>query len=567
MKYTRLGDLLVDAGYITDEQLNHALTVQKEKHQRLGETLVSEGIITERNLIDALTMQLGIDFIDLTETSIDPEMTRLVSKNLAKRFSVVPVRVRGDELYLAMVDPLNFIAIEEIRAASRKRIVPMIATQSAMDHAISVLYGTEGARRAIREMQNLSDISVRSSDSVVASELADEESDAAPSVRLVDNIIERAISERASDIHIEPHEDNVVVRNRVDGVLHRVFDIPKDLQASVISRVKVMCGMDVTERRVPQDGRAIVRVKMAEVDLRVSTLPTVKGEKIVIRLLDRSQRLNTAEELGFSGVNLELFNKLLEGRQGLILMAGPTGSGKSSTQFAMIEALNTDEVNITTLEDPVEFNLEGVNQVQVDDRTGTSFASGLRSILRQDPDIVMVGEIRDGETANIALRAAVTGHMVLSTLHTNDAVSTIDRLLDIGVEPFMLSTALRGVLSQRLMRRICPHCRKEYDPSDEELEDLGYNPRAARAQGIKLYRGEGCPECFNSGYRGRTVVAEVLMVDRKVAQCIHTGADRAELMDAIRNAGFEPLIQNARELVLNGVTTVEELVRVAYDAE
>ena len=564
MKYTRLGDLLVDAGYITDEQLNHALTVQKEKHQRLGETLVSEGIITERNLIDALTMQLGIDFIDLTETSIDPEMTRLVSKNLAKRFSVVPVRVRGDELYLAMVDPLNFIAIEEIRAASRKRIVPMIATQSAMDHAISVLYGTEGARRAIREMQNLSDISVRSSDSVVASELADEESDAAPSVRLVDNIIERAISERASDIHIEPHEDNVVVRNRVDGVLHRVFDIPKDLQASVISRVKVMCGMDVTERRVPQDGRAIVRVKMAEVDLRVSTLPTVKGEKIVIRLLDRSQRLNTAEELGFSGVNLELFNKLLEGRQGLILMAGPTGSGKSSTQFAMIEALNTDEVNITTLEDPVEFNLEGVNQVQVDDRTGTSFASGLRSILRQDPDIVSVGEIRDSETAVIALRAAITGHLVLSTVHTPDAISAALRLENMGVEPFMLSTALKGVIAQRLVRRICPHCATEHEATWDELELLGIRPGSAEAKGVRLRHGAGCPECFGTGYRGRIVVPEVLVVTNEMRRAIAEGAGIEELRRLADAAGFQTMAQAGRELVLTGVTSAEELKRGIY---
>ncbi len=567
MKYARLGDLLVDAGYITAEQLDSALSVQKEKHQRLGETLVSEGIITERNLIDALTMQLGIDFIDLTNTEIDPEMTRLVSKNLAKRYSVVPVRVRGDELYLAMVDPLNFIAIEEVRAASRKRVVPMIATQSAMNHAISILYGTEGARRAIREMQNLSDIATRTTDSVVASELADDESGAAPSVRLVDSIIERGISERASDIHIEPYEDNVIVRNRVDGVLHRVFEIPKDLQSSVISRVKVMCGMDVTERRVPQDGRAIVRVKMAEVDLRVSTLPTVKGEKIVIRLLDRSQRLNTAEELGFSGRNLELYNELLEGHQGLILMAGPTGSGKSSTQFAMIERLNTEEVNITTLEDPVEFNLEGVNQVQVDERTGTSFAGGLRSILRQDPDIVSVGEIRDQETAVIALRAAITGHLVLSTVHTPDAISAALRLETMGIEPFLLSTAIKGVIAQRLVRRVCPHCAEDHEATWEELELLGLDPSAASSKGVVLRKGRGCPECFGSGYRGRIVVPEVLVITQEMREVIAHGGGAEQLRRLAGEAGFVTMLETGRELVLSGITSAEELSRCLYTTD
>jgi type IV pilus assembly protein PilB len=562
MKYTRLGDLLVDSGLIDNDQLKDALAAQKKTRQRLGETLISEGIITERQLINALTMQLGIDFIDLTTADILPEMTQLVSKNLAKKYSVVPVKTKGDELYLAMADPLNFIATEEIKSASKKRIVPMIATQSAIDHAISALYGTEGAKRAIREMQQENER--ETAYTVGATAQIDEAGQAAPSIRLVDSIIERGISDRASDIHIEPQEGEMLVRMRVDGMLHNVLTIPKELQQSVTSRIKIMCNMDVTERRVPQDGRAIVSVRMKEADLRASTLPTVHGEKIVLRILDRSNQQNTAEELGFYGTNLERYNRLLTNRQGVILLVGPTGSGKSSTMFTMIQKLNTEEVNIVTLEDPVEYNIEGVNQVQVNEKTGTSFAGGLRSILRQDPDIIGVGEIRDAETADIAMRAAVTGHLVVSTVHTSDAVSTLDRLDDIGVEPYMMASALKGVISQRLVRRICPHCREAYMPTPEELEGLGMDPAALD---VEFYRGAGCSECFGSGYKGRTVVAEVLMIDKAMRQAIHEQRSREDLMVAVRASGFQPIIQNCRELVLNGITTAEEAFRTIFTTD
>jgi type IV pilus assembly protein PilB len=567
MKYTRLGDLLIDAGVINQEQLEQALKAQKQKKQRLGETLISEGIITERQLVNALTMQLGVDFVDLTSIEIDPEMARYIPKNLAKRYDIVPVRVRGDELYMAMSDPLNFIATEEAKAASKRRIVPMIATKSAVEHAISVLYGTEGAKRAIREMQKDVASSAKEGDytvNVEATQLSDDEPGAAPSIRLVDSIIERGITGHASDIHIEPQEHEVLVRMRVDGILHNEFDIPKELQQSLTSRIKIMCNMDVTERRVPQDGRAIVHVRMKEADLRVSTLPTVHGEKIVLRILDRDAQQDTPEKLGFYGHNLERYNKLLENRQGLVLLVGPTGSGKTSTLFTMIQRLNTEAVNIVTLEDPVEYNIEGVNQVQVNEKTGTTFASGLRSILRQDPDIVSVGEIRDSETAEIALRAAITGHLVLSTIHTSDAISALDRLVDIGVEPYMISTALRGVISQRLVRRICPHCKESYAPDPEELEAIGLDPKA---KDVTFYRGAGCPECFGSGYRGRTVVAEVLVIDRAVSKLIHEEAPRSELLRAVSATGFQPIDVNCRDLVLNGTTTVDEVLRTVYTTD
>ena len=567
MKYTRLGDLLVNAGVITDEQLGDMLKRQKETGKRLGETLIDEGIITERQLINALTEQLGVDFIDLTELELDPELVNLVPRGLAKKYSVVPVRVRGDELSLAMADPLNFIATEEVGAASRKRIIPMIATQSAVDHAISDLYGTEGAKRAIREMQRETAEGGQQFviGGVQTAELADDTGSQAPSIRLVNNIIERGITERASDIHIEPQDDCVRVRNRVDGMLREVFTVPKELQSSLISRIKVMCGMDVTERRIPQDGRAIVRVRMHEVDLRISTLPTVNGEKVVLRLLSRENNLETPEDLGFYGHNLELYNELISSNQGIVLLSGPTGSGKSSTLFTMIQRLNTEAVNIVTLEDPVEYNIVGVNQVQVNDKAGTTFASGLRSILRQDPDIISVGEIRDAETADIALRAAVTGHLVLSTVHTNDAVSAIDRLDDIGVAPYMVASALRGVIAQRLVRRICPHCKEAYTPSKEELELLGLDN--ASSQRVQFYRGTGCSECFGSGYRGRTVVAEVLRVDSRLRTAINGRASREALMAAVRASGFVPIVDNIRELVLQGITSSEEAQRCVYVTE
>ena len=557
MKYTRLGDLLVDAGVISQDQLDIALAQQKESKKRLGEQLIDSGAITERQLIGALTRQLGIEFIDLTTVDIAPEMTQLVSKNIAKKYSVVPVQTLGDELYLAMGDPLNFIATEEVKAASRKRVVPMIATSAAMEHAIAALYGTEGAKRAIREMQQESEEDAAYATATQVARVEDPQ--AAPSIRLVDTIIERGIADRVSDIHIEPREEDMRVRMRIDGMLHDDLAIPKELQQSVTARIKIMCGMDVTERRVPQDGRTLMQVKGKEIDIRASTLPTVHGEKIMLRLLDREAQESTPEGLGFSGTNLEKFNALLGNAAGVILLVGPTGSGKSSTMFSMLNQLNTEEVNIVTLEDPVEYKIDGVNQVQVNEKTGMTFASGLRSILRQDPDIIAVGEIRDSETADIAMRAAVTGHLVLSTVHTSDALSTIDRLDDLGVAPYMVSTALNGVISQRLLRRVCPHCKQAYTPTAEELAMLEMTEEEAKD--LQFYRGTGCAECFGSGYRGRIAAAEILVVDDKIKSAIHERSSRDAMLAAVEESGFVPILDNCRDLVLAGITTVDEAYR------
>ncbi len=557
MAYLRLGDILISSGAITEEQLQHALEVQKTTHERLGSVLVNEGIIDEQRLIETLEMQLGIDFVDLSKVRIPIELAQLVPRNIAKRHGIVPVKLSEDELTIAMSDPLNFVALEEVKAATRKRIMPMIATPTAVSKAISTLYGNEGAARAIEEMKY--DTSVRDLGSVTPKpEEVAEDVQSAPTVRLVNSIIERASIERASDIHLEPRSDEMVVRMRIDGSLRTVLTVPSDLKRAVISRLKIMGGMDISESRLPQDGRANVYVKGHSIDLRLSTLPTMYGEKVVIRLLDKSTQLLDARAIGLEGENLARYNKLLQNAHGMVLIVGPTGSGKSSTMYTMIRSLNSDAVNLVTLEDPIEYDIDGVNQVQINEKTGMTFAEGLKSILRQDPDIIAVGEIRDAETAEIAVRAAITGHLVLSTVHTSDSVSALDRLIDIGVEPYLLADALNGVISQRLVKRICPHCKEKYEPTPEEKHRLGCDD----LKNIYFYRGKGCSQCYHTGYYGRTAVFEILLMDDKFKKAVSEGRHKAELMECVTKGTFSSLADGCRRLVLDGVTTAEEAMSV-----
>ena len=561
MAHMRLGELLIAAGTITQEELEKGLALQKGSKQRLGAVLISNGIITEEELIEALQMQLGIEFIDLTKVNIPIELAQVLPKNIAKQYQVVPVRIVKDECYLAMSDPLNFYAIEEVRKAVRKKVVPMVATAAAVERAIMVLYGNEGAAKAIEEMRREVGSNQEVQDaSFAANQIGDDAVNNAPTIRLVNSIIERAITERSSDIHIEPHESVLQVRMRVDGMMRDILTVPKNLQNSVISRIKIMSGLDIAERRIPQDGRFNVRMRDKEIDLRVSTLPTVYGEKIVARLLDKTGGKLTKDMIGLVGEDLRKYEKMIRCRNGVILIVGPTGSGKSTTLYTIVGDLNTREVNLVTLEDPVEYNIEGVNQVPINEKTGMTFASGLRAILRQDPDIIGVGEIRDGETAEIAMRSAITGHVVLSTLHTNDAVGVIDRLGDIGVEPYLTASALKGVISQRLVRRICPNCREAYTPTDEELEDLGIE----REPGLKFYRGKGCPRCFDTGYRGRIAVFEILTINRKIRRLIADSAGREAIEKELfgPDGDFVTLRENAIRLVKEGTTSCAEVVRV-----
>jgi len=565
--YLRLGDLLVSAGLITEEQLQEGLALQKGSGKRLGTVLQENGIITESELIEALQMQLGIEFIDLSKVNIPTELVQMVPKNIAKQYQVVPVRASRDKIYLAMSDPLNFYAREEVRKVSRREVVPMVAMSGAVERAIMVLYGNEGAAKAIEEMKREAAISGEATAAVdnafASNQVGEDSASQAPAIRLVNSIIERAVTERASDIHMEPRETEFSVRMRIDGLLRDILTVPRELQAAVISRVKVMSGLDITERRVPQDGRFNVKVRDKDIDLRVSTLPTVYGEKIVARLLDKSGMRLNRDNIGLTGEDMEKYERLIKIKNGVILVVGPTGSGKSTTMYTMIGDLNQRDVNLVTLEDPVEYNIDGVNQVQINEKIGMTFASGLRAILRQDPDVIAVGEIRDGETAEIAMRSAITGHVVLSTIHTSDALGTIERLTDMGVEPYLVASALKGVFSQRLVRRICPNCREAYEPTEEQQRELGLEPKFGRT----FYRGKGCPECFDTGYRGRTAVFEIFPLTIKVRRMIASHASREEIETVLKDpaSNFVSLRENAIKLVEAGQTTDAEVLRVIYE--
>ena len=560
--YMRLGDLLISAGVIRPEQLNDALAIQKKTRERLGDVLINNGIITEQQLIEALQMQLGVDFVDLTAVSIPLELARFVPRSIAKKYCVVPVKLQKDELYVAMSDPLNFEAQEEVKSASHKQVVPMIATRRAVEQAIATLYGNEGTARAIEEMKREAGSNQADIVPVQMSKAVDNGAAEAPTIRFVNSVIERAITERASDIHLEPQEGEMVVRMRIDGVLRRIFTVPANLQATVIARLKIMGGMNIAERKIPQDGRAMVTAKDKEIDLRISSIPTIYGEKIVLRLLDKSSGHINRKTIGLEGEDEKKYDRLLKNSSGVILIVGPSGSGKSTTMCAMIQELCNEQTNIMTLEDPVEYNIPGANQCQINEKTGMTFAAGLRSILRQDPDVISVGEIRDGETASIAVRAAITGHLVISTLHTNDAVSTISRLVDIGVEPYMISSALRGVVSQRLVRKICPQCRKAYTPTEEEKRMVGI----AENEDVTFYKGEGCQECGRTGYRGRRGVFEILTLDAALRREVANNASSEELTKTALENGFVTMKDNCRRLVLEGVTTVAEAAKAINSA-
>lgn len=559
MKYKRLGEMLVDEGVITEEQLTIALAGQKGSGKRLGTYLIDEKYITEEQLISILSRQLGIDFIDLNNVTIDPSLMNLVPNNIAKQNRVVPVKVERDTLYVAMEDPMNFPALEQVRNISHKKVVPLIAYSSSITRALTVLYDNEGAARAMEAMREERGTPVQQ-ETVVE----DTETETAPTVKLVNSIIERGIIEKASDIHIEPRENDMIVRIRVDGRLNEILKIPKELQPAVISRFKVMANMNIAERRIPQDGRAIVKRQGGDnIDLRLNSLPTIYGEKIVIRILMREKGILNPKGIGITDDDIPKFRRLMKNTSGVVLIVGPTGSGKTSTLYTMINALKSDTVNMISLEDPVEFQIDGVTQVAINEKVGLTFASALRACLRQDPDIICIGEIRDGETAEIAMRAAMTGHFVLSTIHTEDACSAIDRLKDMGVEPYLVAGSVRGIISQRLVRRICQNCREEVRPDPMLIDYSGIkNPETKH-----FYHGRGCHQCFESGYRGRIGVFEILAMTAKLRDIVASGATGTELRRQISADDFTPMIVNGRKLVEQGITTVDEIVRTIVTLE
>lgn len=555
MKNKKLGEMLIDAGILQPEELDRALQDQKTSGKRLGQVLIDNHYITEEDLVTTLKNQLGIGFEDLNTTKFDPSVAKLVPKAVAVKNRVVPVRMDHDKLVLAMEDPMNFNATEEVRKITRRRIIPVIAYSTAITRALTALYENEGANLAIQEMQEERNVTLGE----IAQQAEANDADLnAPTVKLVNSILERGVGDRASDIHIEPRASQMVVRIRVDGQMREILTIPKDLQNAVISRLKVMSDMNITEHRIPQDGRAVYRSSNGEkVDLRLSSLPTIFGEKIVIRILWRDESRLNREGIGITERDNAKFDRILKNSSGMILIVGPTGSGKTSTLYTMIRELNKPEVNMISLEDPVEFQMDGVTQVAINEKVGLTFASALRACLRQDPDIICVGEIRDGETAEIALRAAMTGHLVLSTIHTEDAVSAIDRLKDLGMEPYLIAGSIRGIISQRLVRTICPNCREEIQP-DPYLVDLA---GIKHPETMHFYKGAGCPQC-NKGYRGRIGVFEILTMDSDIRDAIASGANGTELRKKITAAGdFTSMITNAIGLVNEGRTTLDEVIR------
>lgn len=554
-KNKKIGEFLIYTGKITKEQLEEGLEKQKLTNKKIGETLVDLGYVSQKDIDEILEFQLGIPHVDLEKYLINPKISKLIPEKLARRYELIAIDIKNDYLIVAMVDPLNIFAIDDVKLITGYEIQPVIAGKEHILRAIDKYYEEETARKLIEEFEETYDFN--SIEELEEEELIDVNS--APVVKLVNSVISQGVKMSASDIHIEPFEEVIRVRNRVDGDLQEIMKLPKRSLSAIVTRIKIMSGIDIGEKRVPQDGRIESFVEGKEIDMRISTLPTVHGEKVVIRLLDRSRFIFKKEDLGFTSKNLEIFNNILRQPYGIILATGPTGSGKTTTLYSVLRELNREEKNIITVEDPVEYKIEGINQVQVNTKAGLTFANGLRSILRQDPDIIMIGEIRDTETANIAVRAAITGHLVISTLHTNDTASTIIRLLDMGIEPYLISSAVVGIVSQRLVKKLCNNCKTAYEASSTEKRILGLDIN----KNVKLYKPIGCNYC-NKGFNGRTAIHEVMSIDEDIRELI----DKNASIDVIRNKSIEKgmitLLENAKKLALKGIITIEQVLRAGY---
>jgi type IV pilus assembly protein PilB len=557
----RTGEVLVEMGLLTQEQVDQAISEQRVSHKRIGDIALEKGWLTKGTLMEALGCRLGVKYLDLASTRVDPVTADLISERDARRYAAVPVSFVDDHtLLVAMADPSNIVAIDDLRILTGFDIEPAIATN---DDIMAMLGNMRTAQEQITE-----DTEVHGStaeDDASAVELRDirEQVDAAPVVKLVNGVLARAADEGASDVHFEPQAKDLMVRFRHDGVLHEIMTIPRRLQPGVLSRIKIMADLDIAERRVPQDGRIGLVVGGRPIDMRVASLPTVYGEKIVIRLLDRGNVMLRLEQLGFSDIALSRYTKSYNKPYGAILVTGPTGSGKSTTLYGTLNILNTPDKNIITVEDPVEYRLAGINQVQINTKAGLTFASGLRSILRCDPDIIMVGEIRDKETAQIAIESALTGHLVLSTLHTNDAPGALSRLTEMGVEPFLTASAVDCVIAQRLVRKLCEYCREPYPATREMLERLGFAQEVVEKWKEKqLHKSTGCAHCNGTGYKGRLGLYEIMPVTEALERLIVERKSADELMRVAVAEGMISLRQDGLERVLQGVTTVEEISRV-----
>jgi type IV pilus assembly protein PilB len=558
-KKLRLGDVLVNSGVITAEQLQKGLELQKGSGRKLGETLVDEGITTEENIAKALSSQLGYEMVDLQDVSIDEEILNLVPPNILKKHKMIPFeysKMGMNVLRVAMSDPMNMAAMDDINIITNLQVEPVVATPRDVMLALDRYYGQAEVNSALEEY-----VKEKTSQMAEQEDIYSDDINNSPIVQLVKTMIEQAVRQRASDIHIEPMEKQVRVRYRIDGALYEKAAYNISLLPALVARVKIIGGMDISEKRKPQDGRITQVVDRREFDIRVSILPTVYGEKIVMRLTSKNALSREKSQLGLKPHDLQKFDHILKNPHGILLVTGPTGSGKSTTLYTALSELNKEDVNIITVEDPVEANIDGINQVQVNNKADLTFASALRSILRQDPDIIMIGEIRDQETASIAVQASITGHLVVSTLHTNSAASTITRLVDMGIEPYLIADSTVGVIAQRLVRRLCPDCKRAKKADAEDLEMLMRKPD----EDLTIYEPCGCAKCDGTGFRGRIGVYEIMEVTPQLKHIISKGGEVEAIKAQALKDGMHTLRMSATELVLDGTTSVQEMMRVSFD--
>lgn len=564
----KIGQLLVSAGIITMDQLRQALESQRRGGGKLGGLLVKLGHVEEDTIANLLSEQYGIPFVDLNGCEIEPSVINLIPSDICLKYELIPIERTGSTLKVAMVDPTNVYSLDDIKFMTGLNIEPLIALESSVREAIERYYGTaydEKLKEVIGDLNGVDDgsIEIRGEDEEIDIDELEKASGEAPVVKLVNLVLSEAVKRGASDIHIEPYEKNFRVRFRIDGILYEMMKLPLKFKNAITSRVKILSQLDISEKRLPQDGRILLKIKttsgIKELDLRVSVLPTLYGEKVVMRLLDRDQLMFDMTKLGFESDSLEKFEKAIQNPYGMILVTGPTGSGKTNTLYSALGKLNIADTNILTAEDPVEFNLMGINQVQMKERIGLNFATALRSFLRQDPNIIMVGEIRDFETAEVAIKAALTGHLVLSTLHTNDAPSSITRLMNMGIEPFLVSSSVLLICAQRLVRRICTECKKEIKVPAEALIDIGFS--SDEASQLKIYRGEGCSRCTNTGYKGRIGLFEVIDMTVAIQEMILQGASTLDMKHKALEEGMITLRESGLYKIRQGITTVEEVLR------
>jgi len=568
MQGERIGELFVRKGLVTNDQLYSALEKQKQLggHKQIGDLLVSMGCVTERDRVRVLGEHWGFEYADLSNVVVEASVATLISQDLARRYKILPLGVEGNRLKLAMKNPLDIFATDEIRLITGKDIEPLIAAEEDILLAIQEAYRGVGdeVEGVLKDFEDDVALDRQRPDDEASIEDLQELASEAPVIKLANAIIARAIAEKASDIHIEPARECVKIRYRIDGILIDGFIVPKNAQASLSSRVKIMAEMDIAEKRAPQDGRISMLVESRPYDFRVSTLPAVFGEKIVLRVLDKTNISVGLSKLGLLPHTFEMFESMLMRTYGIILVTGPTGSGKSTTLYSCLSKVNSGEKNILTIEDPVEYELAGITQVGVNNKAGMTFAAGLKSMLRQDPDIIMVGEMRDQETAMIAIEAALTGHLVFSTLHTNDAPAAVARLMDMGVEPFLIASATVGVMAQRLLRKVCEKCKQPYEPPRDAIKRLGMNLEEIEKSKVTFFRGRGCDHCKGSGYKGRVGCYELMPVTDKVRELILAHASAYAIREAAIEAGMKTLKEDAMEKILLGITTLEESLRVIY---